>query len=161
MIGERAPNFRLKNSRGKFVTLSELAREKNLILVFYPKDFTPGCIQQLSTLRDAYARVLRAGAEVLGINGDDAESHRRFIEAYGFPFELLVDTGLKVARAYDCVLEDSNAIRRTVVGIAKGGEIVFYQRGMPSVSDILKPIRRASKKKAIRSGAKSRTLKNL
>jgi len=148
MVGKKAPNFKLKDSRGKLVSLAELVREKNLILVFYPKDFTPGCIRQLSNIRDAYSRVRRAGAEVVGINADDVNSHRRFIDAYGLPFELLQDTGLKTARAYDCVVEGSNNINRTVVGIAKGGEIVFYQRGMPSISDILKPIRRAARKKA-------------
>ncbi len=145
MLGNVAPDFTLENSRGKMVTLSQLVKEKNVILVFYPKDFTPGCTRQLSELRDNYSRVERANAIVVGVSPDNADSHKRFIDRYKFPFELLTDLDLKVAGLFDCVKEDLSGIRRTVVGIAKDRRIVFFERGMPSPSEVLKPLRRANR----------------
>ena len=40
-IGEAAPDFTLKNQDQMNVTLSNFKGKRNLILVFYPLDFTP------------------------------------------------------------------------------------------------------------------------
>lgn len=42
-VGDKAPDFTVKNQVGKDVTLSEFVKQKkNVLLAFYPKDFTPG-----------------------------------------------------------------------------------------------------------------------
>ncbi len=145
MIGSSAFRFKLRDSRGNIIDLNKKLERKNIILVFYPKDFTPGCIKQLSELRDNYSRIERAQAVVFGINGDSAESHRKFIEDFNFPFELLVDKNLTVSAKFDCLKPNSTGVRRTVIGIARDGTIVFYERGMPTISEILKPIRKANR----------------
>lgn len=40
-IGVEAPDFRLKNQEQATVALSDYKGVKNVILVFYPADFTP------------------------------------------------------------------------------------------------------------------------
>lgn len=40
-IGATAPDFRLKNQDQETVVLSEYKGTKNVVLVFYPADFTP------------------------------------------------------------------------------------------------------------------------
>lgn len=40
-VGTQAPDFRLKNQEQTTVALSDYKGTKNVILVFYPADFTP------------------------------------------------------------------------------------------------------------------------
>ena len=44
-IGDKAPNFTLKNKDGKEVSLSDFLGKK-VVLYFYPKDNTPGCTRE-------------------------------------------------------------------------------------------------------------------
>ena len=58
-------------------------RGRWLILFFYPKDDTPGCTAQACSFRDNSTTFQSLGAEVWGVSGDDAISHRRFATRYG------------------------------------------------------------------------------
>ncbi len=73
----------------------------------------------------------------VGVNEADAASHLAFIEAFGFPFDLLVDEGLGVARAYGALKPDGSGIQRTVVGIGRDGRVAFRQQGAPPPAEIL------------------------
>lgn len=94
-------------------------------------------------MRDAI-EVLRADdVEPYGINGDDAESHRAFIDAFGFPFDLLVDDGLQVATAYGAVKPEGTGIQRTVLVVGKDGRIIYRADGAPAPREVLEAIRGA------------------
>jgi peroxiredoxin Q/BCP len=138
-IGDPAPEFTLRAADGHAVHLADYRGKSNVVLIFYPKDQTPGCTKQLCTARDDAQVYAQAGAAVFGINGDDAESHGRFIAKHGLTMPLLVDEGLVVAKAYDAVIGIGplKIVNRTVVGINRAGEIAFYQRGTPETSAIL------------------------
>ena len=84
-----------------------------------------------------------ANAVPFGVNPDDAASHLAFIEAFGFPFDLLVDEDRRIAAAYDAIRPDGSGIQRTVVAVDKQGRIVFYERGAPPPDDILQAVRAA------------------
>jgi thioredoxin-dependent peroxiredoxin len=96
---DEAPDFTLKNERDEDVTLSGLRGQK-VALYFYPKDDTPGCTKQACSLRDGFARLTEAGIKVFGISTDSAAKHRKFIEKYDLPFNLLVDENHAVADLY-------------------------------------------------------------
>ena len=66
-IGDRAPNFTLKDKHGNDVRLSDFIG-KRIVLYFYPKDNTPGCTRQACAFAGAYAEFQRRGVEVIGIN---------------------------------------------------------------------------------------------
>jgi len=138
-VGDEAPAFTLRAADGREVTLSSFRGRENVVLIFYPKDQTPGCTKQLCTASDDAAAFAAAGAVVFGINGDDAASHQRFIAKHTLAMPLLVDPGLRVARAYDAVMGIGplKLVNRTVVAIDRAGKIAFYQRGMPATGAIL------------------------
>jgi peroxiredoxin Q/BCP len=138
-IGDTAPDFTLAGQSGETIRLDDVRRASNVVLIFYPKDQTPGCTAQLCTARDDRAAYAAAGVAVFGINGDDAASHERFIAKHGLTMPLLIDRGLAVAKAYDAVLGFGplKIANRTVVGIDRSGTIVFYQRGTPATKTIL------------------------
>lgn len=138
-VGTAAPDFTLPASAGSEVTLSAFRGNSDVVLIFYPKDQTPGCTKQLCSARDDGAAFASAGAVVFGINGDSAESHARFIAKHGLTMPLLTDRGLNVARRYDAVLGIGpvSFVNRTVVGIGRDGRVAFYKRGMPATAAIL------------------------
>jgi peroxiredoxin Q/BCP len=145
-IGDEAPDFTLHSSDGSDVTLSAFRERENVVLIFYPKDQTPGCTKQLCTARDDRDAFTAAGAAVFGINGDGADSHQRFIAKHGLTMPLLIDPGLTTAKRYDAVMGFGplRIVKRTVVGIDRRGNVAFYERGMPSTAAILAAFRDGS-----------------
>ena len=89
-VGDSLPRFCLEDQDGEQRT-PEMVRGRWLVLFFYPKDDTPGCTIQACSFRDSSTAFQELGAEVWGISGDDAISHRRFATRHGLNFPLLVD----------------------------------------------------------------------
>jgi peroxiredoxin Q/BCP len=95
-VGDKAPDFTLPSQMGDNVTLSEYLGKKNIVLYFYPKDETAGCIKEACTFRDNYEELTNLRAEVIGISGQSIESHKSFASHYGLPFILLADVDNKI-----------------------------------------------------------------
>jgi peroxiredoxin Q/BCP len=91
-IGEPAPEFELPSSTGQTVRLSDFRGKAEVVLFFYPKDHSPACTMEACSFRDSHEAFRQAGAEVIGISADSADSHRRFAERFRLPFRLLADT---------------------------------------------------------------------
>jgi thioredoxin-dependent peroxiredoxin len=131
--GTTAPDFSLPDQEGRSVTLSAL-KGKNVVLVFYPGDDTPGCTRQLCEFRDRWDAVGARGVTVFGVNPQSARSHTYFRNKFQFPFPLLVDKGREVAKLYNA---SGLIVKRTVYLIGPDGVIRFAQRGMPKPSEVL------------------------
>ena len=138
-VGDEAPDFTLRSSDGREISLASLRGRENVVLIFYPKDQTPGCTKQLCVASEDSAAFAAAGAAVFGVNGEGAASHERFIGKYALAMPLLIDPGLAVANRYDAVMGFGplKIVNRTVVGIDRTGRVAFYRRGMPSTAEIL------------------------
>ncbi|KAK4565036.1 hypothetical protein RGQ29_006902 [Quercus rubra] len=95
--GTVPPSFTLKDQDGKNVSLSKF-KGKPVVVYFYPADETPGCTKQACAFRDSYEKFKKAGAQVVGISGDDPSSHKAFAKKYKLPFTLLSDEGNKVRK---------------------------------------------------------------
>ena len=77
MLGKPVADFSLAGTGGTFRLKDE--RGKRLVLYFYPKDNTPGCTQQGSDFRDAYAAFRKAGVGIYGISCDSVKSHHEAV----------------------------------------------------------------------------------
>lgn len=97
--GRVPPSFTLKDQDGRNVSLSKY-KGKPVVLYFYPADETPGCTKQACAFRDSYEKFKKAGAEVVGISGDDPSSHKAFAKKYRLPFTLLSDEGNRVRKEW-------------------------------------------------------------
>src|SRR2546427_2029826 len=86
-IGQLAPEIDLLDGNGERWTLGG-ARGKVVALFFYPGDETPVCTKQLCGVRDNWARYQQTGAEVVGVNTDSIEKHRRFAANHKLPMRL-------------------------------------------------------------------------
>lgn len=114
--GDEAPAFKAQDETGRTWSLDEL-RGRPVVLYFYPKDDTSGCTKEACSFRDSMDRVAGAGAVVLGVSRDDAESHRAFKGKHGLNFPLLVDEG-DLSEAYGTWVE-KKMYGRTFMGLQR------------------------------------------
>jgi len=97
--GIPAPEFELLDDTNTLRKLSDF-RGKNVVLYFYPKDDTPGCVKEACNFRDNYSAYEEADIVILGVSPDDVASHVKFKKKFDLPFPLLVDNGHKVCDEY-------------------------------------------------------------
>jgi peroxiredoxin Q/BCP len=101
-LDEAAPDLELEATGGKTVRLSDL-KGSNVVLYFYPKDNTPGCIKEGEAFRDRWSELQALDAVVLGVSRDGIKSHENFKARREFPFDLLSDPEERACRAYDVI----------------------------------------------------------
>ena len=90
-VGDKIPEFSLVDQSGTTRSYKQI-KGKPLVLFFYPKNDTPGCIAEACGFRDKYDLFKIFGAEVWGVNNDLAENHQKFAEKNKLPFPLLCDS---------------------------------------------------------------------
>jgi peroxiredoxin Q/BCP len=98
-VGDPAPAFLAPATTGGTLSLGDFAG-RIVVLYFYPKDDTPGCIAEAKGFRDAEADMAALGVQVLGVSLDGLDSHRKFVEKHGLNFPLLADTDGRIHDAY-------------------------------------------------------------
>ncbi len=98
-VGEKAPDFALKNQDGQIVRLSDY-RGKKVILFAYPKAGTSGCTTQACGLRDNFPRFEGVNATVLGISPDEPAALRKWKDAEHLPYDLVSDPDHQVLEAW-------------------------------------------------------------
>jgi peroxiredoxin Q/BCP len=90
----------LNDQHGKTVRLSDFIGKSAVVLYFYPRDNSAGCTAEACAFRDSYEAFTAAGATVIGVSGDSAESHQGFAENHRLPFVLLSDPDRRVHQLY-------------------------------------------------------------
>ncbi|KFU75663.1 Peroxiredoxin [Amycolatopsis lurida] len=90
-IGSRAPDFTLNSNHLKPVTLSSFAGDKNVLLVYYPRAFTPICRGELCQLRDEVEIYHKYDVQVIGVSVDSPFCLKAWADTQGYPFPLLSD----------------------------------------------------------------------
>jgi peroxiredoxin Q/BCP len=96
-------------------------------LYFYPKDDTPGCTRQAQSFKAAHEEYKGKDIVVLGVSRDNEESHQKFTEKYGLPFQLLADVDGTITKAYD--VEKGDYAKRVTFVIDATGKIIQVYEG--------------------------------
>jgi peroxiredoxin Q/BCP len=128
--GDKAPSFSALSWDGSLVKLSDFSGSKNVVLFFYVRDNTTGCIREARSLNDAVDELTKRSAVVIGVSTDGVESHERFAANNELTFPLLADPDGKIAKAYGVLRETGRAARATFL-IGRDGTIL---RTWPKVS---------------------------
>src|SRR6202795_407149 len=102
-VGMAAPDFTLNSQENKPVSLHDF-KGKWVVLYFYPKDFTSGCTVEAHNFQRDLAQFEQKNAVILGVSGQDENSHQKFCAKEGLHFKLLADTNYQVSSAYDSLL---------------------------------------------------------
>jgi peroxiredoxin len=134
--GIEAPDFTLKNGNNKPVKLSDL-RGHNVVLVFYPLDWSPACSDQLSLYQSEITEFDKYDTQLVGISVDSIYSHNAWAEVRGITFPLLADFNPKgnVARKYRVFRETDGFSERALYMIDWKG-IIRYQHIAPEIYKI-------------------------
>jgi peroxiredoxin Q/BCP len=112
-VGQKAPDFDVTSSAGKQLKLADLLGKKNVVLYFYPGDFTMVCTKETCGFRDAYDDLASKDTEVVGISVDSNDSHERFAKQYNVPFSLVSDANKELATKYEAIGLLTKIIGRT------------------------------------------------
>ncbi len=130
-IGQPAPDFEAKDSKGETLRLSSL-KGKKVVLYFFPKAFTTGCTietRQFATLTPGLAE---KGVQVVGVSVDQEETLSRFAGHCGATFPIVSDSNRSIARAYGVLsflglakratffLDEEGIVRDVVVSMMPG-----------------------------------------
>ena len=133
-IGDVAPDFTLPSTFGD-INLCEYRGKKNVLLAFYPMDFTPTCIKELTLFKEEYSRIAGWETEVLGISVDHIHAHRVFAASLGtLPYPLVSDWFRELVHQYGIFNEKSHTAKRCVVVIDKDGIIRYIGEFTPRES---------------------------
>ena len=99
-VGDSAPDFAATTHDGATVRLADYRGSKAVVVFFYPADDTPVCTKEACSFRDAYQAFRDAGAEVIGVSGDSAESHQRFAGKHQLSYPLVSDRDGSLRKAF-------------------------------------------------------------
>src|SRR5215471_18176007 len=103
-VGKPAPDFSLTTGDGSQVSLKDY-HGKWIVLYFYPKDFTSGCTLEAHNFQRDEAKYDEAGAVIIGVSVDTADSHKSFCTKEGLTFKVLSDPDATVSDQYGSVME--------------------------------------------------------
>jgi peroxiredoxin len=135
-VGSPAPDFTLPDKDGNPVALSDF-RGRNVILAFYPLDWSPGCSDQLSLYQSELDEFERLNAQVIGISVDSLYSHGAWAAVRGIEFPLLSDFNPRgaAARRYQ-VMRDDDGFTERALFLIDGAGVIRYKEIAPQLSHI-------------------------
>jgi peroxiredoxin len=138
-VGQSAPDFSLKDQHQKEVKLADFAGKKNVVLVFYPLDWSPVCTNEHACFVNDMKSFETLDAAVLGVSVDSVWSHKAYAEKMGIHYSLLADFQPRgaVAEKYGVFLADKGITGRAIVIINKQGKVAWVKNyDIPVVPDL-------------------------
>jgi peroxiredoxin len=100
-VGERVPDFSLKDQTGKTQTLQSIMGRRGAVLVFVRStDWCPYCKTQLVELQGRAQSLQAQGLGIAVISYDSQETHARFSQERGISFPLLADIGSEAIKRF-------------------------------------------------------------
>ncbi|MEE4213502.1 MAG: peroxiredoxin [Bacteroidales bacterium] len=125
-IGDRIPEFSLKDQDGNNFDIKEYLGKKKLVIYFYPKDGSLSCTRQACYFRDLSDVFEETGAMVIGISQQSVESHKMFAESNKLNFTLLSDPDNKVRKLFGASSKLFGLVPGRVTYVAdKSGKVVY------------------------------------
>ena len=132
-IGNKAPNFTLRDTSKNEVSLTDFHGE-NVVLLFFPLAFSGGCTEELCMVRDDQQNYDDLDSRIIAISVDSLFTLDKFKEQEGYKFPLLSDWNKEVARAYGALYEEFVLGMR---GVAKRSAFVIDKNGIIRYAEVL------------------------
>ena len=138
-VGQTAPDFTLQNQDKKEVKLSDFAGKRNVVLMWYPLDWSPVCTNEHACFVNDMKKIETLDAEVLGVSIDSVWSHKAFADKMGIKYSLLADFYPRGAMSekYGVYLADKGITGRAIAIVNKTGKIAWFKNyDIPVVPDL-------------------------
>jgi mycoredoxin-dependent peroxiredoxin len=126
-VGQKAPDFTLQNQDKKDVKLSDFAGKKNVVLMFYPLDWSPVCTNEHACFVNDMKSFESLDAEVLGVSVDSVWSHKAYAEKMGIHYSLLADFHPRGAMSekFGVYLPEKGITGRSIIIVNKDGNVAW------------------------------------
>ncbi len=136
-IGDKAPDFTLKNTDLEPVTLSSFQGKQNVVLLFFPAVGTGVCEKELCSTRDSMKDYENLDAKVFGISVDSMFAQKLWVSSLNLNFQLLSDFNKEVAPKYDAFYDVWVPGKFDLNGVAKRSAFVIDKDGVIQYSEVL------------------------
>lgn len=131
-VGMPAPDFELEDQFARKVMLSKQRGKRNVMLAFYPLDWTPTCTREIPTIERMLEQFLgEANTLPMAISVDQRFSHARWAQSLGgIRYPLLSDFWPhgEVAARYGALIRSEGVADRTLVIVDRNGIIRHVSR---------------------------------
>ena len=157
-VGQPAPDFALKDQNQQEVKLSDFRGKKNVVLVFYPLDWSPVCTNEHACLVNDMKQFEQLDAQLLGLSVDSVWSHKAWAEKMSINYPLLADFHPRgaVASKYQMYLEDKGITGRAIAIINKAGNVAWVKQyeilQVPDVKEVAQALEQLSRQQAAAGG---------
>jgi mycoredoxin-dependent peroxiredoxin len=138
-VGDKAPDFTLQDQDKKEIKLSDFAGKQNVVLVWYPLDWSPTCTNEHVCFVNEMKSFETLDAAILGVSVDSIWSHKAYAEKMGIKYSLLADFHPKGAMSekYGAYLADKGITGRAIAIVGKDGKIAWFKNyDIPVVPDV-------------------------
>lgn len=136
LVGKQAPDFTAQAVVGNNIvqdfTLSQY-RGKNVVLFFYPLDFTFVCPTELHAFQEKLEEFGKRNTQVIACSVDSPYSHYAWVNTpkakggiQGITYPMVADLNKKIAQDYDVLIPEEGIAYRGLFLIDKEG-IVRHQ----------------------------------
>lgn len=132
-IGQKAPDFTLKNSDGEDVSLKDFKGKQNVVLLFFPLAFSSVCTDEMCGVRDNLSRFEDLNAQVLGVSVDSFFTLNEFKKSQNLNFTLLSDFNKETASTYGAIYDEFFGMH----GVAKRSAFVIDKDGTVKYAEVL------------------------
>ena len=156
-VGDAAPDFKLSSTTGDHQSEFQLSahRGKNVVILFYPLDFTPVCQSELAAFEGEIGKFSGAGAQVVAISTDSVFTHKAFQrELGGVSYPIASDRWpyAEIGKVYGVFPPTRHSIPfvndRAIFVVDKSGKIAWskiYEIGaMPEPEEVLEVLQTLS-----------------
>lgn len=104
-VGDKAPDFSLKNPKGQAVKLSTLLKKGPVVLTFYRGAWCPYCNLQMHQLKESLPQFKKYGASIIAVTPQTPDKSVAQFSKEGYPFEVLSDLDYAVIKSYNLYWE--------------------------------------------------------
>ncbi len=122
-VGDKAPNFKLQATNGKFYQLSDYLGKETVVLAWYPMANTKVCTQECRSLVQKGSLIRAYNAVYMMASVDPLEDNQDFAKKENVDFPMLSDPTKATAKAYD-VLNFLGVASRETFYIGQDGTIL-------------------------------------
>ena len=141
-VGQPVPEFTLKAHDDSDVKLSDFRGKQNVVLMFYPLDWSPVCTKEHACFVNEMKQFETLNAQVLGVSVDSVWSHKAYAEKMGIRYPLLADFHPRgeMAAKYGVYLADKGITGRAIAIVDKQGKLAWFRNyeilQVPDVNEV-------------------------
>jgi len=132
-IGSKTPDFSLTDTNRELKSLSELTKNGNLLLLFFPFAFSSTCTTELCTTRDNMKFYNAVKTTVAGISVDSHYTLREYKKANNLNFHLLSDFNKEASKAFGVLYDEYKGMR----GVSKRASFVISPEKIVLFKEVL------------------------